>query len=111
MIDLIELLIGGFVTAAVYYARYFYGVRAMLELIAVFVISFVLVIVFITEIMKSAIKDEDTDDRKAYRTAYEDHAKNVKYEILLRASSALSKIVDLYTEIVDEEDEGEYLDE
>ena len=100
MIDLIELLIGLFFTGAIYYAKYLYGTRAMLELTAVFIVTAVLAVMFFTEIMKSVVEEaeaEDNADNK--RTCSFDRVKKyTAYYMLAMSTSVFERIVNWCSE-------------
>ena len=109
MIELIELVIGLFVTAAIYYAMYFYGARAVLEVAVVIVISFSLAVLFITETMKSVAEeavDEDITDLQAYgSSALDTERKIAAYRVLAASTNAFNKILNWCTETLEIEEE------
>ena len=62
MIKLIKLIFGAFVILSICYTRYFYGIRATLELLMGLNILFYLAVLYITKVMESACLDEEEED-------------------------------------------------
>ncbi len=113
MIILIETLIGVFFTLTIFYAKDYYGTKAVLMVIIVFIVAFALAVFFITEILKSVSKEDLTDENIADKPACQNNSydrlkKKMKYRILSLSANALNKIVNFCTEdIDDEEDTGD----
>ena len=110
MNDLIEILMGVFITTALFYARYYYGTRAMLELIVVFIVTFALVACFITGIMNSVSKEIASDENDDDEHIYADHchvpvSKLVAYQLLAMWTNAFGKILRLCTEVLEDDEE------
>ena len=116
MINLVEILIGMFITVALMYTMHFYGVRAMLLLVGVFVVSAVLAVWFFTEILKTVCLQEEEEDietgRKTVRYPSADTLKQLAaYYVLNRSVSAFEKVVKWCCETLDGYQEGGDLDD
>ncbi|MBE6116552.1 MAG: hypothetical protein E7187_07005 [Erysipelotrichaceae bacterium] len=114
MVDLIEILIGVFVTASICYARYFYGTRAVVELIVVLAAAFALAAFLITEIMKSVCQKEmeDENDGEGFtrrRSSSGVIRKLIAYHVLEKSTNAFDRIVGWCSETLEIDDEGENL--
>lgn len=108
MIELIEILIGVFITSAVMYARYFYGTKAMLELIILFLIGAVLAIFYFTEVMKSVCDEaEESEKTSSKKGGALDTLKKAAATQLLSVSYCMfKKTVELCKDVIEDE-EGE----
>ena len=114
MVDLIEILIGVFVTASICYARYFYGTRAVVELIVVLAAAFALAAFLITEIMKSVCQEvmvDENDDEEFTRRRSSSGVirKLIAYHVLEKSTNAFDKIVGWCSETLEVDDEGDNL--
>lgn len=114
MVDLIEILIGVFITVSIYYARYFYGTRAVFELIVVFTVAVALAVFLFTEIMKSVcqevVVDENDDEEFTRRRSSSCFIRKlIAYHVLEKSTNAFDKIVSWCSETLEVDDEGDNL--
>ena len=111
MIDLIETLIGAFITVSIFYAGHFYGARVMLELVIVIIVVCMLVFFLIAETMKSVsqeiLEDEETAEKEDDRNVTFGTVKKLAaFYTLLFFTNAFSKIYDRCSEILKDNEEG-----
>lgn len=108
MIDLIEILIGMFVTVAIFYARYCYGLRAALEVIAFLTVAFVLAVFYVTEIMKSVTEEtEETGKKQPFRNTVTSVVDQAGYRMMLGCERGFRKLADYFAEALEEYEEGD----
>ncbi len=103
MIELIEILIGIFVTGSLFYARHFHGTRAMIELTFVFAVTIILAVLFFMEIMRSAA--EETENNRGLLK------KRLAYQVLAVSTNVFNRIYTHCSEVLKEWEEGEEDDE
>ena len=96
MIDLMEILIGMFLTASIFYFGHFYGARAMAELALVFAVLFVLAFFLLAEIMKSVVRssaeeEEIAEEEEVRPMSFGTIRKLTAYYVLLMFTRAFSR--------------------
>ncbi len=114
MADLIEILLGVFITSAFFHAKYSYGTGAALELVFVIVVVCALIFFLIGETMKAACReaeeDEETIEKEDDRSVtFGTVKKMAAFYTLLFFTNAFSKVFDRCSEILKSNEEGDNL--